>query len=538
MNILIVFIAILLSIFSTAVMSFIAMATPIGPWIETTLVLIGTLIFRVGMQKFMQPTRVNRALGLTTIAGGIGGIVATACGFSFPTLYFLNKSLFNSWLQTPSYFCAIMAGLVLAAGSLGLIIAHVFEDSMLHDETMRFSVGELVQKMIEAQNQVRKSIELLIGATASIIWSVLISIAHVIPVSIKVLQKMSLGIVTVPALTIITDFVPMFLAIGFVTGAVLVVPLIVGIILKLFVIDTINSYLFPALSANNFLLAFGSGMVVQGALVSITDVPRFLKVIHKFFTNNQQSSRTNIVKKAYQSISRIEIIITMLFIGLFFYFFNFPLVGQLYLIVFTILCTQQLLMIAGKIGLAPLGRFATFVMVPWLFLFTNDPVQATLVATFVELCGGVAADSMFGRKLGQLAHLKRRDVIVFQWLGLVVSALVIGIIFWLLIHHFGLGAPVLLVQKAQGRALLINAHQFNYIVGLLGIITGFILKLIKVNPSLVLGGLFMSVDFSLILIIGGLLPKICKDPEEYYPFWSGVFAASSLWMIIKTLKIF
>jgi len=45
----------------------------------------------------------------------------------------------------------------------------------------------------------------------------------------------------------------------------------------------------------------------------------------------------------------------------------------------------------------------------------------------------------------------------------------------------------------------------------------------------------MSVDVSLMLILGGLIATCVKEPEEYYSFWSGVFAASSLWMLLRTL---
>ena len=111
-----------------------------------------------------------------------------------------------------------------------------------------------------------------------------------------------------------------------------------------------------------------------------------------------------------------------------------------------------------------------------------------------------------------------------------------GIIFWLLISYFGLGAASpLIAQRCQARALLINASHFNYIVMLIGIACGFGLKYIKINSTLVLGGLLLPIDFSLLLILGGLATYLVKDREEYVPFWSGVFAASALFMLLKTL---
>lgn len=43
----------------------------------------------------------------------------------------------------------------------------------------------------------------------------------------------------------------------------------------------------------------------------------------------------------------------------------------------------------------------------------------------------------------------------------------------------------------------------------------------------------MPIDYSLPLIFGGLSASLVKNKEDYFPFWSGVFAANSLWMLLK-----
>ena len=104
MHILILLVSVLLSIFSTAVMAYITMATPIGPWIEPTLVLLSTIIFRFIFRWSNSQKYYTNALGLSTSSGAIGGILATGFGFAFPTLYFLDPILFKSWLDNPVYF--------------------------------------------------------------------------------------------------------------------------------------------------------------------------------------------------------------------------------------------------------------------------------------------------------------------------------------------------------------------------------------------------------------------------------------------------
>ena len=90
-----------------------------------------------------------------------------------------------------------------------------------------------------------------------------------------------------------------------------------------------------------------------------------------------------------------------------------------------------------------------------------------------------------------------------------------------------------MAQRAQARALLISAHEMNIRVLGFGMVVGFILHAININTTLLLGGILMSLSDTLMLIIGGALSHLCKDPKRYEPFWSGVFTASSLWMMSR-----
>jgi len=216
-------------------------------------------------------------------------------------------------------------------------------------------------------------------------------------------------------------------------------------------------------------------------------------------------------------------------------YFAFPWYVQCFLVICTVITTYQIAAIAGRIGLALLGRFATFVMVPAMLMFNIDYVQIVFIATFVEIAGGVAADVLFGRKLAQLSDISHATMRKYQLLGLVVASICIGAVFWLLINHFGLGSPELFAYRAQSRQLLIQAQHFDYMVLLLGALFGMLLQKIHLNPMLVLGGLLMPLDITLGLVAGGFLALMSADNEEWYPFWSGVFASNSLCMLLRAI---
>jgi hypothetical protein len=542
MKIITLAVSLLLSVFSTVIMSYITMATPIGPWIAPTLVLFATIIFKVGSTLFYKKRSFEREIALATAAGSVGGILATGFGFSFPAIFFLNAPLFAQWMSSPFYFASFISVLACAAGAFGLWIADMFQDRFIVEQQLPFPIGELVYKMIAAQNQLRKAYELLVGFLGAVLFSIAQDgiafcknwvptcvTKSIIPKSIILFNGIRKGALAIPALSF--DLFPFYWAIGFVTGHVIMIPLAVGALSKILVVDTINYWWFPAISSMDFLLAFASGMVLSGTITGMLNTPKTLfKGMKNLWGNKEQKSFG-----FFAVINKFEtIVVAALIIG-FFTYSEFSLMSQLYLIILTFICTYQMVTIAGKIGLAQLGRFATFVMVPAIFIFKLTTVQLIMLSTFVEVCGGVAVDILHGRKIGQLATISKREMKRYQLFGLVISSLTVGVVFWLLIQRFGLGTPELFAQKAYSRALLIQSGTFDWYVLAVGFVFGYLLKFINMNPMLVLGGLLAPLNTTIGLITGGLFTLLTKEPEEWYPFWSGIFAASSIWMVAKAL---
>jgi len=545
MNILALILVTFLSVFSVGVMSYVAMATPLGPWIEPTIVLCASLLIKIlpilGMQSLYLPENRDRRLRLVVliVAGSsIGGIIATAMGFSFPTLYFLDRILFTRWMASPIYFCLVTSSLALVGSIFGFWIANVIQDQMLVKQRLMFPVGQLAYRMALAQNQVRKAQELALGFLSTLLFCAGQSL-KLIPRYVSLFKAHSFGCLHLPWVRF--DFFPMYWAIGFVTGHVIAIPLLIGALAKIFLVDPINVFFFTQLPEFEFMLAFGSGLMVLGTVLGMIDAPRslwetMLRIFKNLFFTDDFKTQIGL-KNFFLAINCTHYfgMVAILLNILFFVYFKLPIWVIFYLLIFTFVCAYQVVHIAGKIGLAQLGRFATFVMLPAVFLFSLDMVNIVFISTFVELASGVAADTLFGLKMGQLAGVPSNTIKRYQFFGLVVSSMVIGIIFWALIHKFGLGTEELFVQRAQTRALLVNVTKFNpYVIGL-GMLFAYILKLFNANPMLVLSGLLMPINVSLSLIAGGLSALYIKHKEEWYPFWSGVFASHSIWMVVNAL---
>lgn len=163
------FLALIFSCLATAVMSYISLAVPIGPWIEPTLALLGIIAVRIFMRRAEVRDK-EQGVALATIAGGISGIIASACAWTFPALHFLSPEIFRSWFDQPLSFALLVGVVVFLAGGAGLLFAHLFEKQMLLDGTMPFPVAQMLAKAIAAQNQVRKGYELLAGALSSLFF--------------------------------------------------------------------------------------------------------------------------------------------------------------------------------------------------------------------------------------------------------------------------------------------------------------------------------------------------------------------------------
>jgi hypothetical protein len=519
---------ILFSIFSTAILSYISMAVMIGPWIHSIIVIASSLIFSCLRSKLSSEERIQ-SISLITAGSSIGGILATGCGFAFPTLYFLNKDIFNEWLNAPLYFIAIMALISFSAGALGLLIANTFEHKLIDADKLPFPIGELCYNLVALKDS-SQAYQLIAGSISSAMYSVIMCI-YSVSQRVVLLSSFDIKGLNIPAIGIPIYELPLLISIGFIAGSLIMTPLVIGLISKIVIINPAHLHFFKYLNYNDFSFAFISGMVFYGALVSLLGLPKFFKGIAKEVKNvcnPDHVSFTSLNTFSYIKWGSV-LLITFLFLS----WFKFSIPLQVYLIAFTVVCTYQLLVIGGELGIAPVARFATFVMMPALFIFNPDYAQLTLISTFVEVCGGVAVDILFGRKLAQLSGLESKKVESFQWLGLIISALSVGIVFWFLITKFGLGSTSLIAQRGQTRALTIQFQNFDFHAMILGALFGSLLNEFKMNPIMVLGGILMPMEWVLMLIAGGALAAMIKNAKDYQVFWSGVFAVNSIVMIIK-----
>jgi len=510
------------------------MVTPIGPWVEMIMVLTASGIIRTLARRY---TSAQQATAITAItaASGIAGIVGTACGFVIPTIYFLDAQAYATWFTSPYVAWVSMASLVCAAGGWGMVLAWHGRTWFLRNQRMPFPVGEMVHNIVHMGKQLWSIASLATGFFATIGYGVLQHTMQIVPRLWRLTHRaFTWGYVTIPKLAIQLDIAPMLIAIGFVAGHVLAVPLCVGIVTKLGVLEPLYRYLSPATEYNDAVLAFGSGLLLYSTITSFTKFPYIIVSGYRWMRDTYRSMRNNHVQSYLQPSLAFVSGAVLLSIAVL-WGANFSFVSQLYTVALTTLCVYQILIIAGRVGLAPFGRFATFLMLPGTLLFAFQATHITVISAFVAIACGVAADTLFGQKAADTKDVSTATVTRYQCFGLIVAALTIGPVLWLLFTKLGLGTPELLAQRAQARAALISVYQFDHALLACGFIWGVVLHLCGINATLVFSGLLFPVTFSAMLIIGGMLTKVTRNTKAWEPLFSGIFAANSLWLVVRAL---
>ncbi len=287
------------------------------------------------------------------------------------------------------------------------------------------------------------------------------------------------------------------------------------------------------MSSDTFSIAFCSGLIVSELLISM---PGYIKKWRKSltFTTIPQSlppSKTSWLKTPHL----LEFCGITFSIFLLLHFYSFPLLAQVCLVLFTLFATKAICQIAGKIGMLPFGRFSTFIVVPLLLIFRLNAVQVTIICVFFDICAATASDLLFDYKIGDLCGINRKDMFKYQWIGLIITAASIGIIFWLLFTNLHLGSEALFAQRGKAKALLLQSLCFDKYIVFCGILFGWLLKRLKISSTMVFGGLIMPNAISIGLILGGLGTKLIKQPDNLQPLCAGILASESLWIIITIL---
>ncbi len=537
----IIILGFLFTFFSGGILAYLSVATMIGPWMAPTIALLTNILFK-GKQRIcgkQNPMSRQQSTAIIQAIGSVGGAIATGIGFALPTMYFLDRQGFNELLAQPIFFCVLLAILCLTAGAFGITLGTWYTQHFIVKKALPFPVSQLTYNVIAAQNNRKQGLGIFNGVLFATTFAILRDgigrFSGFIPKTFYLFT---------PEFAI--ALWPTIWAIGYAAGMSIAAPLSVGLLAKYLVLLPLNYHalyspvmLFQPMNIVSFTVAFCSGMVVSELILGLftTLFTAMRKKLDQAQQNKTifQSKKLRTCAKLILSAKNRNILLlsgaVLLSTLAFLTWLKFSFIAQIIFLAACIFATYQICFIGGSIGLIQYGRFSTYILIPMYLLFNLSALQLTIVCVFFNICAATASDLLFDLKTGDFAMVTRKRMWTVQWVGLIGTALTIGLIFYLLFTNLQLGSPDFFAQRSQAKALLLQSLHFDFLVVSCGFVFGLLIKKIGFSPTMVFGGIVMPNSISLGLIIGALLSKLPRNKETYQSFCAGVFASESLWIL-------
>ena len=412
-------------------------------------------------------------VALITITVSFGGTIATGIGFSITTLYFVDRPLWEWGIGHPWWSCSALGLLVLVGGVAGLLLARRCAPVLIADPDMSFPVASAVLSALDAKQQ--HSDRWAVGG--GICVASIIGLIRTILNSVYSAYVMSAG-----------------WAVGYFVGSSLVVPMVLGFCAQQVIVHRLAYWL--SVPSIEVTFALCSGLLLSGAIKS-------------------GDAMRQLVRPSFFSVSVTEAVATIAVIAM--------LLGPL---------LYHLVYCASRTGLATYGRYMTLLMLPLLCVPGVTAVHIVLVCTLIGVMGATVVDSVCAYKIAQRCGASERAVIGAQIIGVVSTALSVGLALWWLCTHFTIGLMPLIAHRGLSRALLMQTFQFNGWLVLVGGAAGFVLGRLQINSAMVFGGMIMPGGLVLSVGGGALVARFLGHTPTGSLFWTGVLAGDMLWMLV------
>ena len=299
-------------------------------------------------------------------------------------------------------------------------------------------------------------------------------------------------------------------AVGYFVGSSLVVPMVLGFCAQQVIVHRLAYWL--SVPSIEVTFALCSGLLLSGAIKS-------------------GDAMRQLVRPSFFSVSVTEAVAAIAVIAMLF-FAGVPLVGLLLVAIFLVPLLYHLVYCASRTGLATYGRYMTLLMLPLLCVPGVTAVHIVLVCTLIGVMGATVVDSVCAYKIAQRCGASERAVIGAQIIGVVSTALSVGLALWWLCTHFTIGLMPLIAHRGLSRALLMQTFQFNGWLVLVGGAAGFVLSRLQINSAMVFGGMIMPGGLVLSVGGGALVARFLGHTPTGSLFWTGVLAGDMLWMLV------
>lgn len=514
MQILLVFLSIFFSVLSTAMMSYLAMSTQLGPWVAPIFVVVCMVL----AMPLTSKNWFKKYVIVTIAAGSIGGMVGTCLGLTWPAFYFLHERAFELSIKSPLVFASSISLFIFCAGLPAFLTAYFFKNYLIVRRKLPFPMSKLIHDIVYIEDARSSQIMMAQGLLASSAWNVLLFAQRVF------LQQYLLSL----------HMIPMLISIGFVAGRFSTVSLLIGMVSRRLSLYARNQY-FISSPDKEFIVTFCSGVFL--ALIISQVVSYFMKnkgnEYQAFTLSGFVSTVMRLCNSKYSFFMLVGcLVVPMMFLKA----WSVSWMAQAYLFLVLLLISYYVCVIVAKIGVIDLSVFVWLILLPLSYLYSGNQLTSVVcVSVFSMLCIGLVVDLLFSYKLAELSNISYERILRYQILGFAVAMMSSGFIVWWYLHNFTLGSFDLLAQSAQEFNVMIQFGTYDHSVVIVGFVFGLIIRLIVPEPLVVVGAMLMPTSVTFWLVFAGAFSYFIKNSQRFYPFWFGVYASHALWMMILAL---
>ncbi len=505
---------IVISFLASLTMAYTSMSISVGPWISPAIILICNLLFFKFRIIHTEKNQKAQTLSLLQISPSLAGLVSVAIGFTLPTLYFLNKNIFLGMVEKPQLFLAMLATTTLFSCLWGFFIANLFLTSLTDSEDLEFPIPKLFLQIISELGQKVETF-FFKGFLTSIGSLGLMDF-------MRGLQMVSTSSILYPSM----------ISIGFAMGYKIIKALAFGFALKLFVIPKYSTALCLQKSNQESMFLIAASIICLELLIS-TITYAWQK--SKSFMKKASSGIT--IEKPSLKITLNANIIPLAILSLLALFVSkingVALPITIFVLAASLFTTYEIMKFAASTGLAPFGRFSTFVMIPTMLLFSTTDVSLVNICLFISISGACAVNFLFNSKMAQLQKIDLKNILWREIWAIILTSILSSIVFWIFFKYLEVGSVQLFAQRGQSRAMLIKANSIDFSDFIFGAACLIFIKIFKLSEMLVISSLLMPFQLSISMMLGACLAKVIKKEPSSEFFFAGVFSGESIYILCR-----
>lgn len=507
----------ILILFSTVSLLYISMSTSVGPWISPVVIIFYASLLKI-FKKNLTSQEIKKQLCLSQSPCMLAGLIATAIGFALPTLYFLSKNDFAIFTNSKISFCLTIGITIFLAGILGTFAGDFFANSILQDKKYKFPISKLITNSVH-QIESKNNFHVGLGAGFT---GVILSLKE----ALKSLKNINLSIY------------PTMCAVGFMSGAAIIIPMACGIFVKLFssffLIDfLVNQKIIAPTQELLFLTGIASGIILTDFFLGmLTTAKNFFKKEQIVDLNFDAKININV-----QNVGLLFLVSSACFA--FFKYLGANYTSSLFLVLTIIFLCFEITKFSANLGMVPFGRFTTFTVIPAIFLTKCSPILITLICVFAGISFASAANLITQYQIAETQEIKKEQMFFKQIFAILICTIITGFLLLLIFKNFQLGSAQLFAQRGFSKALLLNSLNMDPILIAIGICIGLTLNFFRIKSMIVFGSLVMPLALSLSLIFGATVNKISKGYNKINQIATGIFAGESIfvtfWILFRTI---